>query len=180
MRFFPYLSASKVSRSYDAKLASLPSKKHLWGAIWCQKCQPGQSYQPDHSACEHLHVFACIGHVGPNDGVKTTCHPDADPTSPTSYLMPSVNPTTTCLMTATDLTTCCLMISGDPTNYPICPTMRCYHFAMRLVVPIATALRHASYHMLLSHLRHASYHFAMRGWNRWIRRCGRSTGARGS
>ena len=118
--------------------------------------------------------------VGPNDGVKITCHPDADPTSPTSYLMPSVNPTTTCLMTATDLTTCCLMISGDPTNYPICPTMRCYHFAMRLVVPIATALRHASYHMLLSHLRHASYHFAMRGWNRWIRRCGRSTGARGS
>ena len=27
--------------------------------------------------------------VGPNDGVKITCHPDADPTSPTSYLMPS-------------------------------------------------------------------------------------------
>ena len=41
---------------------------------------------------------------------------------------------------------CCLMISGDPTRFPICSTMRCYHFAMRLVVPIATALRHESYH----------------------------------
>ena len=79
----------KVSRSFDAKLASLPSKKHLWSAIWCQNRQPDQSYQPDQSACEHLRVFSCVGHVGPNDGVKITCHPDADPTSPTSYLMPS-------------------------------------------------------------------------------------------
>ena len=88
-RVFP-----KVSRSFDAKLASLPSKNYLWSAIWCQNRQPDQSYQPDQSACEHLRVFSCVGHVGPNDGVKITCHPDADPTRPTSYLMPSFDPAT--------------------------------------------------------------------------------------
>ena len=121
MRFFPYLSASKVSRSSDAKLASLPSKKHLWSAIWFQKHQPGQSYQPDQSACEHLRVFSCVGHVGPNDGVKITCHPDADPTSPTSYLMPSFDPTTSCLMTATDATKAGHTVEE---RHPVAPTVR--------------------------------------------------------